>query len=329
MALLRSRLASLCHVRHSRRVVRPHVLVAALALACLSSLLPAAPQASATSTRVLFGVNVRDEYLRHDVEAAVQVDHMAIAGYFKRIGTTFPTFNTPYADGAVPMVAYMAPGPLSEITAGKWDASIRQWLTDASHWKNHSPVYVRLLPEMNVKGQPYAIYQGSPNTAAQYVAAWRRIVSIGRQVGATNVKWVWNPYRVYSGSVSLTSVWPGATWVDWTALDIYNYGDTLHGGWLDFSTLISSSLKQVRALPGASTKPFMLGEVGCRTGSKQAAWLADMLAKAPAMNISAVVYFNYPSLSTTQPDWRFTTTATSTSAVRTALHRSTYLPALS
>lgn len=317
-------------LRRSRLLPRPHALLAALLLSCVAAMLPSLqPAASATSTRVLFGVNVRDEYLRHDVEAAVGVDHMAIAGYFKRIGTTFPTFNTPYADGATPMVAYMAPGPLSEITSGKWDASIRQWLTAASAWKGHSPVFVRLLPEMNVKGQPYAIYTGSPNTAAQYVAAWRRIVSIGRQVGATNVKWVWNPYRVYKGSVPLSAVWPGATWVDWTALDIYNYADTAHGGWLDFSTLITSSLQQVRALPGASTKPFMLAEVGCRIGNKQAAWIADMLAKAPAMNISAVVYFNYPSLSTTQPDWRFTTSATSTSAVRAALHRSVYLPSLS
>ncbi len=49
--------------------------------------------------------------------------------------------------------------------------------------------------------------------------------------GASNVSWVWNPNVSYTGSTPLGGLYPGDGYVDWVALDSYNWGTTVswHG----------------------------------------------------------------------------------------------------
>src|SRR5262249_40640248 len=54
------------------------------------------------------------------------------------------------------------------------------------------PVALRFAHEMNGTWYPWSESQ-SGNRPGQYVVAWRHVHDIFRQVGATNVIWIWSP----------------------------------------------------------------------------------------------------------------------------------------
>src|ERR687893_414552 len=82
---------------------------------------------------------------------------------------------------------------------------------------------------------------------ADYIAAWKRIVSRFRVLGATNAEWVWSP-NIISGTANDFSPWyPGDAYVDWTGLDGYNWG-SVHGKWRSFREVFEYSLGVIKRL---------------------------------------------------------------------------------
>ena len=72
---------------------------------------------------------------------------------------------------------------------------------DQSAWGK--PLVLRFAHEMNGDWYPWS--EGvNGNAAGQYVPAYRRVVSLFRSVGATNVTWVWSPNVAYPGSVPIS-----------------------------------------------------------------------------------------------------------------------------
>jgi beta-mannanase len=59
---------------------------------------------------------------------------------------------------------------------------------------------------------------------ADFVAAWRRVVDIFRAEGASNALFVWNPNCEDIGPHHWTEYYPGNDYVDWVAIDLYQYG---------------------------------------------------------------------------------------------------------
>ncbi len=127
------------------------------------------------------------------------------------------------ARGVMPMVSWQLyksewSGPtisLAAIASGIYDASLRR----AANLAKTLPfeVMIRFGHEMN--GDWY----GWGSQPAAYVAAWRHIVSVFRRQGTSNVKWVWSP-NVDQGSYPFARYFPGDSWVDYVALDGYNWG---------------------------------------------------------------------------------------------------------
>ncbi len=105
--------------------------------------------------------------------------------------------------------------PLRQITRGAWDSNFRDEARSAKEFPGE--VMIRFAEEMN--GNWYG-WSGRP---AAYVAAWRHVVSIFRQEGAQNVKWVWSP-NVNYGDYPFYKYFPGESWVDYLGLDGYNWG---------------------------------------------------------------------------------------------------------
>jgi hypothetical protein len=273
----------------------------------------AAPRLSLASTTppTLFGLIDHNEDLRHATEQQLGI-HSALVGYFAgwKAGKSFPTLWTVHHDGAVPVLAWMPQTTLADILSGSWDGYITNWLKGAKAWQN--TVIVRLMPEMNV-GQPYTVGMNG-NTAEQFVAAWRHIVGIGRQVGATNVKWMWNPDRAFKGSQPLAPLYPGRYWVDWIGIDGYNFGTADHGGWIWFRDLFAPTVTIIRQF--APYKPMMIAEVGCTDSRYKAAWMSGMFEKAPAMGFRAAMYFDY----LLARDWRIASNSDSLAAAKTGVH---------
>jgi beta-mannanase len=115
---------------------------------------------------------------------------------------------------------------LADIIAGTYDSYITGWATAAAAWGK--PCYLRFAHEMNGNWYPWAEAVNG-NTAGQYATAWQHVRDIFTAAGATNVKWIWAPNVLYSGSTALAGLYPGDSYVDVVGVDGYNYQGRVRG----------------------------------------------------------------------------------------------------
>jgi cellulose synthase (UDP-forming) len=163
-------------------------------------------------------------------------------------------------------------------------------------------VLVRWAQEMDL----YGLYPWSVNDPALYRAAYRHVVSIFKQQGATNVQWVWSP----SGNSGGGPYYPGADVVDYVGMTVL--GDEQWDQILvdqparSFSQLMADKYPEV-AVYG---KPMIIAELGVSgTPERQREWLAGAARALPDFpNIRIISYYdsvNAPNNHmATQPDWR-------------------------
>src|SRR5205823_6909101 len=99
------------------------------------------------------------------------------------------------------------------------------------------------------------------NTTASYIAMWRHVHDVFVEEGATNVRWVWSPNVDYPGATPFEAMYPGDDYVDWVALDGYNWGGSNgYTPWRSFTGVFGASYFRLARL---TTKPLMIAEVGC------------------------------------------------------------------
>jgi hypothetical protein len=191
---------------------------------------------------------------------------------------------------------------LGVLLSGRYDAYIREFATKAKEWGK--PFFLRFNWEMNGFWFPWS--EGvNGNTPGQYVAAWRHVHDIFTSVGATNATWVWCPNIDLSGSLlPLGTQYPGDEYVDWTALDGFNWGER-HGspGWQSFNQVFHRTYRRIitKVAPG---KPMMLAEVAStERGGNKPAWIKDMLSKVRHRyrKIRAIVWYDVDDRGTNWP----------------------------
>jgi len=228
------------------------------------------------------------------------------------------TFNLVQSKGSLSL-ADMSTGtvPLTDITSGLYDSSLRIWAQQAKSWGH--PFFLRPDWEMNGGWFSWGTTSSNQNTPAQYVDAWRHMRNLFDSVGASNATWVWCPNVAYSGSVPYSQLYPGDAYVDWTCLDGYNMGASS----TSFSSLYSASYAALTAL--APTKPIMIAEVGSLeygTGLK-AAWTTDTLSTQLPNNfpqVKAFIWFNWRiSENGAWRNWEIESSASSQAAFASAI----------
>lgn len=296
--------------------LRFRALAATLALAAAAAVLtgPAGVEA-ATAPPVLFGLHTHSDSDRLSTQQALG-KKSALVGYFIGWDRGLPSArylsSWSTSRGAVPVIATGPAGyaPLSRLISGAEDAQIIAW-ADATKAFGH-PIMIRLMAEMNGSWEPWSTGVNG-NKAGEYVQAWRHVVDVFRARGATNAVWVWNPDRAFHGATPMRSLWPGADYVDWVGLDIYNYNTPAKGGWLSFRSMMKPSVRVIRSVAGS--KPLMLNEVGCAEGLRKPAWIKAAYASLPRYGVKAVLWFDYQMVA----DWRLTATAANRAAARYAV----------
>ncbi|MBW3637093.1 MAG: hypothetical protein KY445_11630 [Armatimonadetes bacterium] len=113
---------------------------------------------------------------------------------------------------------------LKQIAGGGWDEYFKDAAAKVRDFK--SPVFISIDHEMNGNWYPYSqAYPNSGLTAADFVAAWRRIVTIFRQTGANNAAFVWSPNVPDVGGVPFSAYYPGDNYVDWIGVSFYSGND--------------------------------------------------------------------------------------------------------
>ncbi len=212
--------------------------------------------------------------------------------------------------GAIPVVSLELWGwheregdMLADIAAGQYDDHLRQWARDAKEFG--SPVFLRFGFEMN--GNWFG-WNGRP---ALFIEAWRRAHGIFQEEGATNVKWVFAPNCMSVPDTEENSIpkyWPGDEYVDWLAVDGYNFGEH-HDRWHHWQPL-SEVLAPVLDLYAKERPnlPVLVSEFGCAPGKpgERAAWIAEAarsLKERP--QVKGAIWFHFDKRREGEPDWCF------------------------
>jgi len=173
--------------------------------------------------------------------------------------------------------------PLQKIVDGKYDHLLKRFADGAK--KFGKPVFVSFGHEMNGNSYPWA------GNADLYKKAFRHVHDVIQKAGAKNITWVWNPDIVSA----VRDYYPGDAYVDWVAIDGYNWEGTATA-----SSLFSKSIKTLKTFG----KPIMIGEFGC--GKNNTACLTDFVDYATKETaIKAFIYFNQDK----ERKWALKTTA--------------------
>jgi hypothetical protein len=114
---------------------------------------------------------------------------------------------------------------LAQIASGTYDANYRRLANNLAA-NGLLGIELRLGHEMDGRWYPWGAPSGS-GLEANYVAAWRRIVTVMREAQPTNKwKWVWNPtgdnWPLSAGATYLEKLWPGDQYVDQVGVDTYD-----------------------------------------------------------------------------------------------------------
>jgi len=250
--------------------------------------------------------------------------------------TRFPT--TPMENvrsyGAIPVFSWNSTSSppsldqpdfsLATIIDGRYDSYIREFAVKAKEWGH--PFFLRFNWEMNGFWFPWS--EGiNGNTTGQYVAAWRHVHDIFTAVGATNVTWVWCPNIDQSGAlIPLGRVYPGDAYVDWTALDGFNWGDRRGSpGWQTFTQVYHRTYRRILDKV-APDKPMMLAEVASTNkGGSKPAWIEDMYSKIrhKYRKIRAVIWYDVDDRDTS---WPIERSKKQSNAFRAAIKPGVYKP---
>ena len=269
----------------------------------------------------------------------------AILMWYKHWGGPWNNFyaqwvNAVTAHGSVPMITWMSddhtlagyPSPQVEsaysnqrIISGAFDDFIRGWADGLK--ATGRLVLLRFDHEMN--GNWYAWVPGiNGNTTANYIAMWRHVHDIFVREGATNVSWVWSPNVDYPGATALEAMFPGDGYVDWVALDGYNWGMTNgYTPWRSFTQVFASTYGRVNRL---TQKPLMIAEVGsveagAPPGQSKAGWILTMLTRElPALfpRVRAIIWFDQNNGG--GQDFRIGSSPASANAFRSGIQSETY-----
>jgi beta-mannanase len=166
-------------------------------------------------------------------------------------------------------------------------------------------VYIRLAHEMNGNWYPWSAALGG-STPTDYVLMWKRVKGIfdNKGLDAKHVQWVWCVNNTDVGNYPAESFYPGDAYVDWIAIDGYNWGTSqTWSSWQPPDQTFGSMMTRLQAM---TTKPLAITELGTSTiassGTDLAAksqWLTDAFNYALTKNIKMVLWFNQDK----ETDW--------------------------
>jgi mannan endo-1,4-beta-mannosidase len=179
-----------------------------------------------------------------------------------------------------------------EILAGNYDAFLYDYAKQIKEFGH--PVLFRLNNEMNGDWCTYSSFHTSKDPDL-FIALWRYVYQIFREVGADNVIWVWNPHDGSFPDFKWNHAflyYPGDEYVDVVGLTGYNTGTYYPGEkWREFAHIYDPLY---RLYSSVFQHPFMITEFGSNSvGGDKVAWIEGMFA---ALNqfprIKAAIWWN-------------------------------------
>jgi cellulose synthase (UDP-forming) len=169
---------------------------------------------------------------------------------------------------------------LAQIARGAGDAWLRIYAQQVATYG--SPVVIAFAHEMNGNWYPWGYGHQSPGT---YVAAWRHVVQLFRDEGASNVTWLWTVNDTgAANSPPLRPWWPGRQWVNWVGIDGYYYYPTD-----TFAKVFGQTIAQIRTF---TDSPVLIAETAVGTTSDRETQIKALLAGARADDLLGLIWFD-------------------------------------
>ena len=281
---------------------------------------------AATTRKIALGVSQANDTSLDAVDAfTASVGRApAIWSIWSNWGGTDGPFPTSLVAGLnarqiVPMIFWQPTNPghdtdssysYKSIMGGSHDAYIRAWATAAK--ASGQTIILRFAHEMNGSWFPWGVCRFT-NTAAKFVKMWRHVWRIFRGphgVGATNVKFLWNPYAPGQSSEcgSYKALYPGDAFVDYAGFTDFNWAKKRNGV-VNYRSMVKVFTAGMKALKKVTKKPVIVGETGTTSrGGNKPAWIRKGY---PAVykafpRIKAIVYFDLDMRADGQPNWLLT-----------------------
>jgi len=186
----------------------------------------------------------------------------------------------------------------SEVTSHRRDSYLES-VANAMRAYPHD-LYVRPWPEMNGNWSTWQPTPGAEKkdggTPAEFIAAWRYVVTFFHDRGIRNLKFVFNvDASNWPSNTPVRTIWPGSEYVDVLGLDGFNWGGR---DWRSFEEIFAPMYATLTRLD--ANLPVWVAEFGCPVGGARADWMAKMMTTRAFPRLQAVVYFDVR----TRLDWR-------------------------
>ncbi|CAN5776569.1 hypothetical protein BH24BAC1_BH24BAC1_06590 [soil metagenome] len=156
-------------------------------------------------------------------------------------------------------------------------------------------VYLRLGHEMNGNWYAWSAAVGN-NSPEDYKAMWKHVKGIfdGKGLDPAHVQWVWCVNHTDNGGFTAEQYYPGDGFVDWVAIDGYNWGTSQ--SWSSWATPSQTFDPMLGRLRNLTSKPVALTEFASTTSnlgvSGKSTWIRDVFRYVESNNIKMVTWFN-------------------------------------
>jgi hypothetical protein len=215
------------------------------------------------------------------------------SGWQEPFSTSFA--RTVASHGAVPLVQIDPTDVnVAAIASGQYDSYLSAYARAVRAYGQ--PVILSFGHEMNA----YWYSWGSASTSpADFVAAWRHIVTLFRKRDARNVTWMWtvNVIDTQDGIAAPGPWWPGKSYVTWVGLDGYYLAPSAH-----FADLFGPTITAVREL---TDQPILIAETSVIPAAGQPEEIPDLFAGVRKYGLLGLVWFD----DVTSYDYRITSPA--------------------
>ena len=189
---------------------------------------------------------------------------------------------TAYEHGATPVVQLNPSNvSLAAIAAGKYDDYLKAYAQAVLAYGH--PVVLSFGHEMNGSWYSWGYNRTSPAT---FVAAWRHIVTLFREQGATKDTWLWTVNHIVTdgGIPSPRPWWPGSSYVTWVGIDGYYSSPSM-----TFDSLFGPTITAVREL--TNNDPILIAETAATPAAIQPAKIADLFEGIRNYQLLGFVWF--------------------------------------
>jgi hypothetical protein len=309
--------------------------VVRIALICVCALALPTALAGGAKASMYFGATISGETYGQEGNAPANTEawnlferHAGRKVAILNQGQPWATFDKAKMDatqarGAIPLVAMgLGSSSIDQVASGGQDAAIKKWAQEAKAWGH--PFLFAPWWEMNGAWYPWG-------RQPKFIEAWRRFHDLVVGQGATNVTWTWLVNGIWSDPGSdPTPYYPGDAYVDWTAIDSYNWGrmPAQPDRWENPDQVITPTLKVLRTV--APAKPVAIVEnASTEYGGNKTDWIREMLSDYLPHHpeIKAYLWFNWNfQKGEEREDWPIESSAPAQQSFRRWIQSSLFVP---